>query len=160
LSIENQLLNLKDIQLPPPVSFWPPAPGWWILSVLTIVSIIFGSIWFYRQYKIRKPRIEALRILKDLQIIHQNSQDDLASLRNLSNLLRRTALTFYKNDTVASLQGYAWLEFLDRTGKTKEFSNGVGKVLGNDLFRKNINLDMNALFSLVKKWISSSRNYT
>ena len=160
MSIENPLLNLKDIHIPPPVSFWPPALGWWILSVLIISFVFFGGIWFYRQYKIRKPRIEALKILKDLQIIHQNSHDDLASLRNLSNLLRRTALTFYKNDTVASLQGYAWLEFLDRTGKTKEFSNGVGKVLGNDLFRKNINLDMNALFSLVKKWISSSRNYT
>ena len=100
-----------------------------------------------------------MKILKDLQITHQNSHDDLASLRNLSNLLRRTALTFYKNDTVASLQGYAWLEFLDKTGKTKEFSQGVGKVLGNELFQQKVKTDLNALFQLVKKWISSSRHY-
>ena len=159
MSLENQLINLKDIHLPPPVSFWPPAPGWWILTVLLISSFFFGAMWFYREQKKRKPKNEALRILKDLQILHQNSQDELESLRNLSNLLRRTALTIYENDTVASLQGSAWLEFLDKTGKTKEFTQGVGKVLGNEVFKQNVNPDINALFPLVKKWISSSKNY-
>ena len=92
------------------------------------------------------------------QILYQNSQDDLVSLRNLSNLLRRTALTYYDNDTVASLQGSSWLEFLDKTGKTKEFSQGAGKVLGNEVFQQKVNPDMNALFPLVKKWISSTRH--
>ena len=41
MSIENPLVNLKDIHLPSPVSFWPPAPGWWILAVLLISSLFF-----------------------------------------------------------------------------------------------------------------------
>ena len=158
MSVENPLVNLKDIHLPPPVSFWPPAPGWWILSVLLISSLFIGSVWFYRQHKKRKPKIEALRILRDLQILYLNSQDEVASLRSLSNLLRRTALTFYDNDSVASLQGSSWLEFLDKTGKTKEFSQGAGKILGNEVFQQKVNPDLNALFPLVEKWISSSRN--
>ena len=159
MSIENPLVNLKDIHLPPPISFWPPAPGWWILVFLLISSLFFGGVWFYRRHKKRMPKTEALRILKDLQILYKNSQDELASLRNLSNLLRRTALTFYDNDEVASLQGSSWLEFLDKTGKTKEFSQGAGKVLGNEVFQQKVNTDMNALFPLVKKWISSSRHF-
>ena len=158
MSIENPLVNLKDIHLPPPVSFWPPAPGWWILAVLLISSLFIGGVLFYRQHKKRKPKTEALKILKDLQILYQNSKDEVVSLRNLSNLLRRTALTFYDNDEVASLQGSSWLEFLDKTGKTKEFSQGAGKVLGNEVFKQKVNPDMNALFPLVKKWISSSRH--
>ena len=158
MSVENPLVNLKDIHLPPPVSFWPPAPGWWILAVLLISSLFIGGVLFYRQHKKRKPKTEALRILKDLQIMFQNSQDEVASLRNLSNLLRRTALTFYDNDEVASLQGSSWLEYLDKTGKTKEFSQGPGKVLGNEVFQQKVNPDMNALFPLVKKWISSFRH--
>ena len=158
MSVENTLVNLKDIHLPPPVSFWPPAPGWWILAVLLSSSLFIGSVLFYRRHKKRKPKTEALRILKDLQILYQNSKDDVVSLRNLSNLLRRTALTFYDNDEVASLQGSSWLEFLDKTGKTKEFSQGAGKVLGNEVFQQKVNPDMNALFPLVKKWISSSRH--
>ena len=159
MSVENPLVNLKDIHLPPPVSFWPPASGRWIIAVLLISSLFIGGLWFYRRHKMRKPKNEALRILKDLQILYQNSQDEVASLRNLSNLLRRTALTFYDNDEVASLQGSSWLEFLDKTGKTKEFSQGAGKVLGNEVFQQKVNPDMNALFPLVKKWISSSRHY-
>ena len=158
MSVENTLVNLKDIHLQPPVSFWPPAPGWWILAVLLIPSLFIGVVLFYRQHKKRKPKTEALRILKDLQILYQNSKDEVVSLRNLSNLLRRTALTFYDNDEVASLQGSSWLEFLDKTGKTKEFSQGAGKVLGNEVFQQKVNPDMNALFPLVKKWISSSRH--
>ena len=158
MSVENPLINLKDIHLPPPVSFWPPAPGWWILSVLLISSLFIGGVWFYRQHKKRRPKTEALRILKDLQILYQNSQDEVVSLRNLSNLIRRTALTLYDIDAVASLQGSSWLEFLDKTGKTKEFSQGAGKVLGNEVFQQKVNPDMNALFPLVKKWISSSRH--
>ena len=158
MSVEYPLVNLKDIHLPPPVSFWPPAPGWWILAVLLISSLFIGGVLFYRQHKKRKPKTEALRILKDLQILNQNSKDEVVSLRNLSNLLRRTALTFYDNDEVASLQGSSWLEFLDKTGKTKEFSQGAGKVLGNEVFQQKVNPDMNALFPLVKKWISSSRH--
>ena len=159
MPVENPLVNLKDIHLPPPVSFWPPAPGWWILAVLLIPSLFIGGVWLYRRHKKRNPKTEALRILKDIQILHQNSQDEVGSLRNLSKLLRRTALTFYENDAVASLHGSAWLEFLDKTVKTKEFSQGAGKVLGNEIFQQNVNPDMNALFPLVKKWISSSRHY-
>ena len=159
MSEENPLVNLKDIHLPPPVSFWPPAPGWWILALLVISTLFIGGVWLYRKYKKSKPKTEALRILKDLQILYQNLQDELVSLRNLSNLLRRTALTYYDNDTVASLQGSSWLEFLDETGKTKEFSQGAGKVLGKELFQQKVKPDMNALFQLVKKWISSSRHY-
>ena len=159
MSVENPLVNLKDIHLPPPVSFWPPAPGWWILAVLLSSSLFIGGVWLYRKHKKRKPITEALRILKDLEILYQNSQDEVVSLRNLSNLLRRTALTFYDNDEVASLQGSLWLEFLDKTGKTKEFSQGAGKVLGYEVFQQKVNPDMNALFPLVKKWISSSRHY-
>ena len=122
MPVENPLVNLKDIHLPPPVSFWTHAPGCWILAVLLISSLFIGGVLFYRQHKKRKPKTEALRILKDLQILYQNSKDEVVSLRNLSNLLRRTALTFYDNDEVASLQGSSWLEFLDKTGKTKEFS--------------------------------------
>ena len=115
-------------------------------------------MWFYKRSKKRKPITEALRILKNLQILHESSKDEVKSLRNLSSLLRRTALTFYKHDAVASLHGSSWLEFLDKTGKTKEFSQGVGKVLGNEVFKRKVNPDMNALFLLVKKWISSSRH--
>ena len=155
MPVENPLLKLKDIHLPPPVSFWPPAPGWWILALLFTLVLIFGGLWLLRRHKRRKPITEALKMLKELQIQFEKAPDELALLRSLSQLLRRLALTFYTNEQVASLHGTAWLDFLDKTGKTKEFTQGAGKVLGTVLYQQKAELEIDALFPLVKKWISS-----
>ena len=64
-------------------------------------------------------------MLKELQIQFEKAPDELALLRSLSQLLRRSALTFYTNEQVASLHGTAWLDFLDKTGKTKEFTQDL-----------------------------------
>ena len=58
MSIENPLVNLKDIHLPPPVSFWPPAPGWWILAVLLITSLFFGGVWFIDDIKRESQKLK------------------------------------------------------------------------------------------------------
>ena len=91
MPVENPLINLKDIRLPPPVSFWPPAPGWWISVVLILLIAVFFGRWLWRRFESRKPKMEALRLLKDLQNQHKNTTEALKPLRNLSQLLRRTA---------------------------------------------------------------------
>ena len=83
MSAENPLANLKDIHLPPAVSWWPPAPGWWILVVLFVLLTVLCAWWLYRRYERGRPRIEALRILKDLQEKHDKSPVALTTLRTL-----------------------------------------------------------------------------
>jgi len=38
---QNPLDMLRDIHLPGEVSAWPPAPGWWILAILSIAFILW-----------------------------------------------------------------------------------------------------------------------
>ena len=54
---------------------------------------------------------------------------------------------------MASLHGLAWLEFLDRTGKTTEFTQGEGHVFGMELYQQNPEIEIDVLFPMVKKWI-------
>ena len=117
---ENPLANLKDIHLPPAVSWWPPASGWWILAVLFVFLTVLCAWWLRRRYERSRPRVEALRILKELQVQYEKSPAALTTLRTLSQLLRRSALSFSKQEDVASLQGEDWLKFLDKNGKTTD----------------------------------------
>ena len=150
---ENPLANLKDIHLPPAVSWWPPAPGWWVLAVFFVLLIVLCAWWFRRRYERSRPRIEALRILKDLQVQHDKSPIALTTLRTLSQLLRRTALSFYQQEEVASLQGEEWLKFLDKTGQTTEFTVGAGKIFGTNLYQPEPDFEIEVLFPLVSKWV-------
>ena len=38
---EELLEQLADIHLPTEISYWPPAPGWWILSILVVIGVIY-----------------------------------------------------------------------------------------------------------------------
>ncbi len=151
---ENPLSKLKDIHLPPAVSFWPPAPGWWVLALLFVILMAFCGWWLWNMHKRKRPRTEGLRMLKEMQNQYHISGEALATLRNLSQLIRRTALTFYAQVDVASLHGSSWLEFLDKTGQTTEFTKGAGKILGAQLYQQKPDFDMEALFPVVNKWLA------
>ncbi|WP_332116567.1 DUF4381 domain-containing protein [Azorhizobium caulinodans] len=43
------LIALKDIHLPAPVSFWPLAPGWWMLLGLVIVLLLLAALLEWRR---------------------------------------------------------------------------------------------------------------
>ena len=47
-------LPLRDIHLPDPVSWWPPAPGWWLLFGL---SLVLGGLLVW--HRLRRRRREA-----------------------------------------------------------------------------------------------------
>ncbi|MDG1860513.1 MAG: DUF4381 domain-containing protein, partial [SAR324 cluster bacterium] len=102
---ENPLINLKDIHLPPSVAIWPPAPGWWIVAVVLLLIFVFCGMWISRILERRKPKTEALRLLKNLQNQQNNTKKSLEILRDLSQILRRVALTFCADENVASLHG-------------------------------------------------------
>ena len=67
MSSENILSNLKDIHMPPSISFWPPSFGWWVIAGLFLITIIFSYLMLWRFIKNFKPKNEALKILKEIQ---------------------------------------------------------------------------------------------
>ncbi|WP_221799556.1 DUF4381 domain-containing protein [Oceanobacter mangrovi] len=61
-------LPLADIHLPEPVSFWPLAPGWWLLAGLILLAAIAIGWWFYHhQPKERQPRFNDKLFRQQLQ---------------------------------------------------------------------------------------------
>ena len=59
-------LPLRDIHLPEPVGWWPPAIGWWLLPVC-VLGLIVLLIWLIRRRMRITPAKLALRELKSLE---------------------------------------------------------------------------------------------
>jgi hypothetical protein len=146
--------QLKDIHLPPPVGWWPPAPGWWLLLIGVAGLALAG--YFLRRYFKHSYRRAALR---ELRALRENAigLGDRSRLELLAALLRRVAIRSCGREQVAPLSGEAWLAFLDRSGKTGQFTTGVGRALGSDLYRAGVEADLQGLFPLVESWIRRHR---
>ena len=153
-------LDLKDIHLPDAVSWFPPAPGWWIVLFL-LFAVIIAYI-AYRRYRIRcRLREEALVLLSTIKQDFQQHTDPIRFLNELSMLYRRVTLTLYPRQEVASLNGQAWLDFLskmaaDAGAHDVYFNSTVGELLLTQQYRKTIVYkpeQFEQLYQLTKKWI-------
>lgn len=126
--------RLHDIVVPPPVPWWPPAPGWlWLLGLVSLLAAMAALRWFAHRQRNRYRR-EALAELSRLEADAGDASKRATALAGLSALLKRTALTAYGREPVAALTGAAWFAFLDRTGGTR-FGDGLGRALESSVYR-------------------------
>lgn len=114
MQTNNPLLEqLKDIQLPDPVGWWPLAFSWWIL-LFSIIAIIAGAIWYYLDLRRRNVyRRSALKQISDILLQTDNSDNHKISAINA--ILKRVAVTAYGRSMTAALSNQAWLDFLSAT---------------------------------------------
>lgn len=152
--------QLADIHLPDSVSWWPLAPGWWILLALIAAVAIGFFIWRHRKRQ-NHYRVIALQELNTIYSYYKDSQDSAIYLQSLSVLLRRTALTAYPRNFNASIKGTEWLNWLDAVypDANEKFSSELGQALVNNLYQKNPQIDASALHRISAAWINGHRNH-
>jgi hypothetical protein len=143
--------QLHDIHDPPAISLWPPAIGWWIIALL----IILITTWYYYKYYFitHKIRRAALKKFKQLQRVYYKNKNQNQLIIELSILIRRIALAKFPQRQVAKLNGNTWLQFLDKTGNTKEFTQGLGQVLSVAPYQKSPQIEIDRLMVVIEKWI-------
>jgi len=142
------LSQLHDIHLPAAVSWWPPAPGWWVVLVL----VLFAAGLVYMLYARRRRNRWRAKALAELARLRDAAPERL--LRDLSVLLRRVAISRFPRHDVAALTGEAWLAFLDRSlGDAEAFQSGAGRVLLSGPYASNVEVDTASLLALCERWI-------
>jgi len=154
--MNSEPLAIKDIHLPDPILWWPPAIGWWLVFLSSILLMVL-IIWGYKNIT-RKTAVKAARKLL-LQIQNKNDWNDQRKLTALSALLRRTAISVYPLEQVASLTGPAWLEFLDRPFEQKKFSSTQGQPLISTLYQPAMNHNLETSFKLSEQWLSAIKGH-
>jgi hypothetical protein len=123
-------LPLRDIHLPDAVSWWPPAPGWWLLVVLGLLLLFaLYRLWCY----LRRPRLDKIavaeveRLLADPAVV----ENPLDLLRRISALLRRIGISYLSREAGAGITGHEWYAFLNRLTERAGFSEPSIEMLCN-----------------------------
>jgi len=140
--------ELRDIHLPGPVHWWPPAPGWWLLALVALICIVFA---LYKLHGAARRRRWRRAVLAEFErCIAAAGSDTGALAAGISQFLRRLALQ--REPAAAAFDGEAWLAYLDRAGGGEEFRRGVGRALLDAPFRRGPAFDAPALIALARRY--------
>lgn len=121
-------LPLRDIHLPGPVAWWPPAPGWWLLAALLVAALVLAAAYRY----VGRHRRAAQGALRRVRTALAEGAEPVACLATVSTVLRRYAMTVDAAagaPAVAGLIGHAWLDWLDSRWPRGAFAQGAGRLL-------------------------------
>ena len=158
------LEQLADIHLPSPVSFWPPAPGWWLLALLLIALLTFAII---KALEARKQRQICAFALKELDKAYDSFQNQdgsdpgglnqarLVLLNNFNAVLRRVALWHFPKHNIASLGGRAWVDFIREKGESSLLTDEIAEALEEGRFKAHCDIDAEQLHQFGERWIVS-----
>ncbi|OOV86662.1 DUF4381 domain-containing protein [Oceanospirillum linum] len=145
--------QLKDIHIPEPSGGWTHSINTWWISVAGILAVIIIGVLARRYYMRTRTRRYALAELEAMQARFNEHGEHQRLLNELNMLLRRMAMINYDREKISPLAGRNWLTFLDRSGQTQEFSQGIGQVLIQAYQPSPEAFDENALIEVVRQWI-------
>lgn len=157
-------LELRDIHLPDPISWWPLAPGWWI--TLAIALLIIATVYFARKIYLGKQlRRDISAELEHIKQQYQQTENKPQLARDLSVLLRRANISYYPESHIAGLTGKHWLQHLDKSNDKAPadhlFQSETGEVLLSAPYlpdEADLDFDASILISLCETWLMSAHN--
>lgn len=139
------LQNLRDIVTPPPVPWWPLAPGWWLLLMLLALLVGLMALRGWRRWQANAYRRDALRALREAN-----------SVASVAEILKRAALMGTSRSRVASLNGPAWVRWLAKTGG-RTVPPAVSQVLTTGIYDESGFVNARELAAFAAQWIRDHR---
>jgi hypothetical protein len=129
-----------------------------VLGAALLALVAWAGWRWWKRWQSAAYRRAALAALQQLKTRTADETQRGAALRELPELVKRTALAAFPRQQVASLSGTAWLAFLDRTGHTDAFTRGRGQLLPVLSYDPHATSrleaqDVEELFSVVGRWM-------
>jgi len=144
------LANLQDIVVPSAAALWPPAPGWFVIGAILVVLAVAGIV----MALVRRHRSAYRRAaLAELESV---GAKDKRTIRQIAELLKRTALAAYPRAEVAALTGETWVKWLETTGDVTA-PDSVRQALVAGVHRTSQPSDPELLRHFAEAWIRRHR---
>ncbi|MDH3621929.1 MAG: DUF4381 domain-containing protein [Gammaproteobacteria bacterium] len=157
--MDENALPLRDLHLPDAVGWWPLAPGWWGVIVITGVILAIVLWRMFLRWQANAPRRHAMRELARCEAEYLVHRDPVTLGKQLSELLRRGMLAYAPREEVAGLTGSEWLAWLDRGMPLPYFHTEGGKSLLSLPYRDPdgdfSDIDISALLAAVRMRLSA-----
>ncbi|TWC42848.1 uncharacterized protein DUF4381 [Pseudomonas sp. SJZ079] len=159
----NPLDQLEPLIAPAAIGWWPPAPGWWLLTAL-LPLLLWGLLQLYKRLPRRAKvtdkaqQLDLLRqaALNELELLSKPYYGVPAGpwLQQLNALLKRLCRQQYPQSDSHLLSGRAWLAFLDNRCPAAGLTRWM--ILVEGAYRPHCTLDDKAIEGLnqaVATWI-------
>ena len=112
MNLQDPLAALQPLREPADVTWWPPAPGWWLLGAALLATLAALGRYLWRRHRANAYRRRALEQLRALQLQYAADGNATRFLTDTNALLKSVALCAYPRRDVASIHGEAWVNFL------------------------------------------------
>lgn len=146
------LSQLRDIHTAPPVPWWPPAPGWWVLAFLLMVLLVWVGRRLLAGYRVRQRRKQMLAWVDHLNVTIDPQLQPQAYLATLNRIFKLVALRAYPESHCAAMAGPDWVSFL--TEKMNKLSSADSlNVLESGPYDPAPRFDPAVMSELTRHWI-------
>lgn len=145
------LAQLKDIHAAAPVSWWPPAPGWWILAFLLLAMLVWVGRILLGRYRVRQRRIQMLGWVDHLNASIDPQKDPHSYLSTINRIFKVVALRAFPTQQCAAMAGNEWSEFLQQQLKGEQ--REALSVLATGPYKPAPDFDPATISELARVWI-------
>lgn len=149
------LSQLKDIHLPPAVTEFPIAYGWWLLVIITLIIIVVSLI-AIKRYRLKNATKKAALNLLDLEYKqYKINKDHGVFLQKTNQILKRYCLEKYPH--AIGLSGLPWIDFLIRHGQQSFFNAELAHALSQGIYQQSCDYNPDDLFIACSNWLKHNK---
>ncbi|MBB5321229.1 DUF4381 family protein [Marinobacter oulmenensis] len=147
------LAQLRDIHLPSGAGWWPPAPGWWLVATLLLLTLTGLALFLYRRYRNNQWRREARRQLRQLA---QSQHPTADWFGQLNALLKRVARQRFPERRPQSLTGPDWASFLLTTAPASQADQQAQvRAMVEASWQPHPTLDTESALQFARRWLEA-----
>ncbi len=159
---EDLLSQLRNLDTPATLSWWPPALGWWILASLILFGLTASILALVRKHRAgaaaRKAKLEILSAHEAYLDRGDQPESTAEFLQEVNAIIKRLAVNFEGSEEVAGLTGRNWRNYLSEL--SPYLSATELDPFEFSLYQENPSIEIEELLNTLATLVKSMRGFS